>query len=201
MKIKQSASLLITSIALSACSATNPGLFKTSQPLTLEHSEIQNNLGLSFDQFMNQWLPLGAVNQTVQQIAKVISYGSTNRNTSGLKAGERLESYAATDSAGNDREIINKLNATFQAWCSHHAGQIGTPDRQRSAYIYNVLESSNSSPSESYYDAYVGASNAKSCTKNGQVIATLAYSQGNVRGLSSNYTFPSVLIFVKDWSK
>ena len=53
---------------LSACSATDPGLFKTNQPLTLEHSELHDNLHLPFSEFSNKWLPIGAVNQTVQQI-------------------------------------------------------------------------------------------------------------------------------------
>lgn len=39
-------SLSIFSIMLSACSATDPGLFKTNQPLTLEHSELHDNLHL-----------------------------------------------------------------------------------------------------------------------------------------------------------
>lgn len=83
-------SLSIFIIMLSACSATDPGLFKTNQPLTLEHSELHDNLHLPFVEFSNKWLPIGAVNQTAQQISKALSYLSTSRETLGVKNGERL---------------------------------------------------------------------------------------------------------------
>ncbi|WP_455519060.1 hypothetical protein [Neisseria cinerea] len=190
-------SLSIFSIMLSACSATDPGLFKTNQPLTLEYSELHDNLHLPFSEFSNKWLPIGAVNQTAQQISKALSYLSTSRETLGVKNGERLENYAATDSYGNDRHIIQKAKDTFQAWCAHHSGEIGTPNTYQENYINQVMVSKNTPSSGMYYEL----SDAYSCTKNGKVVATLAYSEGEVQGLSSNYTFPSVLIFVKDWNK
>ena len=198
MKINQIFYLSIASLMLAACSATNPGLFKTNQPLTLEHSEVRDNLNLPFNQFINHWLPAGAVNQTFYQLAKVMSYVSQDGDSRGVRPGEKVESYSATDSNGADRQIIPKAKDTFQAWCTQHSGKIGTLDNQHNAFIEKVLQRHHN-PSQGLY--YGGGYTAFSCAQNNQVIATLAYTEGKIQGISNDYYFPGVLLFVKDWSK